>query len=261
MQQHQRLTANQEALCAPLAVTRQLSSRSRSHLSSLSCCVGGAPMLVSVLLVRWAERGGERHLLLCTAAPDNSSCSIEACHPRQQLFTHQLGTLMAVCVLHLLPLLVQVASFYSWQPPVSGDKLTSLINTQLQQQWAATVAAAAADSTTCSTQQQQHSRASGDGLPAADAAVASMHAAAVMPPVCPLRVWHAELVPRQFHPTFAATHRRYVYLLPLRTPSGALLLYQKSHGTPTSVCGAPGELVGGRQQARAAHCIGAIDPV
>lgn len=98
MQQHQRLTANQEALCAPLAVTRQLSSRSRSHLSSLSCCVGGAPMLVSVLLVRWAERGGERHLLLCTAAPDNSGCSIEACHPRQQLFTHQLGTLMAVCV-------------------------------------------------------------------------------------------------------------------------------------------------------------------
>lgn len=175
--------------------------------------------------------------------------------------SHTNSAHLWLCVLHLLPLLVQVASFYSWQPPVSGDKLTSLINTQLQQQWAATVAAAAADSTTCSTQQQQHSRASGDGLPAADAAVASMHAAAVMPPVCPLRVWHAELVPRQFHPTFAATHRRYVYLLPLRTPSGALLLYQKSHGTPTSVCGAPGELVGGRQQARAAHCIGAIDPV
>jgi tRNA U38,U39,U40 pseudouridine synthase TruA len=35
---------------------------------------------------------------------------------------------------------------------------------------------------------------------------------------CPLRVWRAETVPRQFHPTFAAAWRRYVYLLPLRAP-------------------------------------------
>lgn len=171
--------------------------------------------------------------------PPLTTAAAQLRHARASSCSHTNSAHSWLCVLHLLPLLVQVASFYSWQPPVSGNKLTSLINTQLQQQWAATVAAAAADSTTCSTQ-QQHSTASGDGLPAADAAAASRQAAAVLPPVCPLRVWHAELVPRQFHPTFAATHRRYVYLLPLRTPPGALV----SHCTPACACGLAGELVG-----------------
>lgn len=118
---------------------------------------------------------------------------------------------------------VQVAAFYSWQPPVSGATLVNLINTQLQQQWAATAAATTANPSVSSnklTAGTAAAGANGSSAQAQDDAAVSVQPDQV-PPVCPLRVWHAEQMPRQFHPTFAAKWRRYVYLLPLRMPHTA----------------------------------------
>lgn len=116
------------------------------------------------------------------------------------------------CLWHILAL--QTASFYSWQPPLSGQELVSKINTQLQAQWEAAAAAAGTGATQNGSGGMEH-----DGSSDADAAGAAADMQQCqLPPLCPLRVWQAELVQRQFHATFGAKWRRYVYLLPLRAP-------------------------------------------
>lgn len=128
----------------------------------------------------------------------------------------------------------QVVSFYSWQPPVSGAELAARINAQLEQQWAQTAEAAAAEATAAAAgavaAESTSSGSSASHQPPhtaePPAALASSPQPEQLPPVCPLRVWQAEQVPRQFHATFSASWRRYVYLLPLRggLPAGEALL-------------------------------------
>lgn len=139
---------------------------------------------------------------------------------------------------HDPPRVIQVASFYSWQPPVPPHELISRINQQLEAQWAAAttgpqqIATAGATctnsvpnsstSSASSSQDGQISSSTGalSGSPASPLGQQPPQAVQA-PPVCPLRVWGAVGVPRQFHPTFGASWRRYVYLLPLRTQQPA----------------------------------------
>ena len=111
-----------------------------------------------------------------------------------------------------------MASFYSWQPYVPGDLLVDRINQQLQAQWeAAGAGAAAAGHAVNHSAEKEQPRHEGGGS-------FNVSATVQQAPVCPLRVWRAELVPRQFHPTFAAKWRRYVYLLPLRSSQSSGML-------------------------------------
>jgi len=139
---------------------------------------------------------------------------------------------------HSLLRVIQVASFYSWQPRVPLHDLISMINQQLEAQWAAARTAPqqqAAAGATCSHNTPSSSASSassshGGQISSSTGALSGSPAsplgqqppqAAQDPPVRPLRVWGAEGVPRQFHPTFGASWRRYVYLLPLRTHTPA----------------------------------------
>jgi hypothetical protein len=130
---------------------------------------------------------------------------------------------------------VQVASFYSWKPVLSGSELVTLINTQLQQQWTAAAAAAGtAGSITINLQPRTAVAQDQQGVPTVEQPQGSTSVSMQqlqqqeqqqqqgqqqlrLPPACPVRVWQADQVSRQFHPTFAATWRRYLYLMPLRT--------------------------------------------
>jgi hypothetical protein len=112
---------------------------------------------------------------------------------------------------------LQTASFYSWQPPLPGQELVNRINTQLQAQWEAAAAAAAAASAAHNGSGGGNAEHDGSSSKTVAEPNANMQQCQ-LPPLCPLMVWQAELVPRQFHATFAATWRRYVYLLPLKTP-------------------------------------------
>ncbi|PRW33719.1 tRNA pseudouridine synthase A [Chlorella sorokiniana] len=72
-----------------------------------------------------------------------------------------------------------------------------------------------------------------------------------------LRAWHAERVPRSFHATFSAHWRRYLYLLPLRTPrrtagtagEAASTVAAAAAGTAEDAPAAAASLPGGRMGA------------
>jgi tRNA U38,U39,U40 pseudouridine synthase TruA len=85
--------------------------------------------------------------------------------------------------------LLQVISFYTWQQHVGPAELQSAINQQLQ--------------AAIPTKQPLHNSSSSSN---GEVLLAS----------CQARVWDVAAVDREFHATFSAQWRRYVYLLPLR---------------------------------------------
>jgi hypothetical protein len=97
-------------------------------------------------------------------------------------------------------LLLQVATFYSWAPPQAAEQLTANINAQLEAAWRAG-----------SWRERSH-----DGSSDVAHTTQQQQQQQQQLLTCPLRVWQAREVPRSFHPQFAATWRRYVFLLPLR---------------------------------------------
>lgn len=150
--------------------------------------------------------------------------------PSKPLQTCSASVCHFFCAMCLPP---QVASFFSWQPAVAPEQLVDIINTHLQEQWTAGWADAAsgtaADSYTSSSPSSNSPGSRSSSRNSCTEAAAelrdshsgSQQASEVQPPMCPLRVWQAEIVPRQFHPTFAASWRRYVYLWPLQeVPTG-----------------------------------------
>ncbi|KAF6260937.1 hypothetical protein COO60DRAFT_1269072 [Scenedesmus sp. NREL 46B-D3] len=90
----------------------------------------------------------------------------------------------------LCPFLLQVISFYTWQQHLAPAELQAAINQQLQ----------AAIPTKHPLHSSSSSSSSGRALPAD----------------CQAHVWHVAAADREFHATFSAHWRRYVYLLPLR---------------------------------------------
>jgi tRNA U38,U39,U40 pseudouridine synthase TruA len=84
--------------------------------------------------------------------------------------------------------MLQVISFYTWQQHLGPGELQTAINQQLQ--------------AALPTKQPLHS--------------SSSSSSEVLPASCQARVWDVAAVDREFHATFSAEWRRYVYLLPLR---------------------------------------------
>eukprot|EP00879_Flechtneria_rotunda_P015540 GHRR01016251.1.p1 GENE.GHRR01016251.1~~GHRR01016251.1.p1 ORF type:complete len:433 (+),score=157.16 GHRR01016251.1:991-2289(+) len=111
----------------------------------------------------------------------------------------------------------QVVSWYTWGDHLKPDALVALLNKHIAQalqgpEWEQV------DHTTASCSQHlQAMNASGNDRQELKIPSEQQQQLPQQPPVaCQIRVWQAEAVPRQFHATYGATWRRYVYLLPLR---------------------------------------------
>ena len=59
-----------------------------------------------------------------------------------------------------------------------------------------------------------------------------------------LQAWHAECVPRAFHATFSAQWRRYLYLLPRRTPGCSAGAAEEAAASTTAAASLPGGRMG-----------------